>query len=109
MAIAEAPMLRLATSGSVDDGKSTLIGRLLYDSKQVLTDQLEHVERARDGCAAPPLVAEVGVADAQLAQCREAEEGGEVEGVAEQWVRRDVVVACEDGDDRIRADELWCV
>jgi len=43
--IARAPMLRLATSGSVDDGKSTLIGRLLYDSKQVLADQLEHVER----------------------------------------------------------------
>src|SRR3984893_17658597 len=41
--IREAPLLRLATSGSVDDGKSTLIGRLLYDSKQVLEDQLEHV------------------------------------------------------------------
>src|SRR3954469_11332479 len=38
--------LRLATAGSVDDGKSTLIGRLLYDSKSVLTDQLEHVEEA---------------------------------------------------------------
>src|SRR3954469_5015174 len=38
--------LRLATAGSVDDGKSTLIGRLLYDSKSVLTDQLEHVEQA---------------------------------------------------------------
>jgi len=37
-------MLRFATAGSVDDGKSTLIGRLLYDSKQVLKDQLEHVE-----------------------------------------------------------------
>jgi sulfate adenylyltransferase large subunit len=48
MAIAEAPMLRLATSGSVDDGKSTLIGRLLFDSKQVLTDQLEHVERVSE-------------------------------------------------------------
>jgi len=33
------------TAGSVDDGKSTLIGRLLYDSKQVLVDQLEHVEQ----------------------------------------------------------------
>ena len=41
-------MLRLATSGSVDDGKSTLIGRLLYDSKLVLTDQLEHVERVSE-------------------------------------------------------------
>src|ERR1700684_3733680 len=39
-----AGLLRFATAGSVDDGKSTLIGRLLYDSKQVLTDQLEHVE-----------------------------------------------------------------
>src|SRR5258706_15493484 len=39
-------LLRIATSGSVDDGKSTLIGRLLYDSKQVLDDQLEHVEEA---------------------------------------------------------------
>jgi bifunctional enzyme CysN/CysC len=40
-----ADLLRFATAGSVDDGKSTLIGRLLYDSKQVLTDQLEHVEQ----------------------------------------------------------------
>ena len=37
-------LLRLATAGSVDDGKSTLIGRLLYDSKAVLADQLAHVE-----------------------------------------------------------------
>ena len=44
--IAQAPLLRLATSGSVDDGKSTLIGRLLFDSKQVLADQLEQVELA---------------------------------------------------------------
>ncbi len=46
-------LLRIATAGSVDDGKSTLIGRLLYDSKQVLNDQLEHViatsERRGDG------------------------------------------------------------
>jgi sulfate adenylyltransferase subunit 1 len=38
--------LRLATAGSVDDGKSTLIGRLLYDSKAVMADQLAAVERA---------------------------------------------------------------
>src|SRR5271155_3821740 len=38
-------LLRLATAGSVDDGKSTLIGRLLYDSKQIFEDQLEAVER----------------------------------------------------------------
>jgi sulfate adenylyltransferase large subunit len=41
-----ATTLRLATAGSVDDGKSTLIGRLLYDSKAVLTDQLEQVAEA---------------------------------------------------------------
>jgi len=40
-----ADLLRFATAGSVDDGKSTLIGRLLYDSKQVLADQLAHVEQ----------------------------------------------------------------
>ena len=39
-------MLRFATAGSVDDGKSTLIGRLLYDSKSIFEDQLEAVERA---------------------------------------------------------------
>jgi sulfate adenylyltransferase large subunit len=39
-------LLRFTTAGSVDDGKSTLIGRLLYDSKQVFEDQLEHVAAA---------------------------------------------------------------
>jgi sulfate adenylyltransferase subunit 1 len=48
----EVDTLRLATAGSVDDGKSTLIGRLLYDSKSILSDQLEHiaeVSHARNG------------------------------------------------------------
>jgi sulfate adenylyltransferase large subunit len=39
-------LLRFTTAGSVDDGKSTLIGRLLYDTKQVFDDQLEHVAEA---------------------------------------------------------------
>lgn len=39
-------LLRFITAGSVDDGKSTLIGRLLYDSKSILTDQLEAIERS---------------------------------------------------------------
>ena len=39
-------LLRFATAGSVDDGKSTLIGRLLYDTKTVFSDQIESVERA---------------------------------------------------------------
>jgi bifunctional enzyme CysN/CysC len=38
-------LLRFATAGSVDDGKSTLIGRLLYDSKSIFEDQLEAVEQ----------------------------------------------------------------
>ena len=37
-------LLRFITAGSVDDGKSTLIGRLLYDSKNILIDQLEALE-----------------------------------------------------------------
>src|SRR3954449_9351596 len=48
-----AELLRIATAGSVDDGKSTLIGRLLHDSKSILEDQLAHVaetsERRGDG------------------------------------------------------------
>ncbi|MFH8453891.1 sulfate adenylyltransferase subunit 1 [Streptomyces fungicidicus] len=39
-------LLRFATAGSVDDGKSTLVGRMLHDSKSLLSDQLEAVERA---------------------------------------------------------------
>lgn len=39
-------LVRLATTGSVDDGKSTLIGRMLYDTKQVFEDQLEAIELA---------------------------------------------------------------
>jgi sulfate adenylyltransferase subunit 1 (EFTu-like GTPase family) len=41
-----AELLRLVTCGSVDDGKSTLIGRLLYDTKQIFVDQMEHIEEA---------------------------------------------------------------
>ena len=39
-------LLRFTTAGSVDDGKSTLIGRLLYDSKSIFQDQLDAVERS---------------------------------------------------------------
>jgi bifunctional enzyme CysN/CysC/sulfate adenylyltransferase subunit 1 len=41
-------ILRLNTCGSVDDGKSTLIGRLLYDSRSLMEDQLEALERSAD-------------------------------------------------------------
>jgi bifunctional enzyme CysN/CysC len=43
-----AELLRLATAGSVDDGKSTLIGRLLYDAKAILEDQLESIRRTSE-------------------------------------------------------------
>ena len=39
-------LLRFTTAGSVDDGKSTMIGRLLYDAKAIFEDQLEAIERA---------------------------------------------------------------
>ena len=42
-------LLRFTTAGSVDDGKSTLIGRLLYDSRNVYEDQLESVTKASVG------------------------------------------------------------
>ena len=45
---ATSDLLRLVTCGSVDDGKSTLIGRLLYDTKQVFVDQMEHVEETSE-------------------------------------------------------------
>src|SRR6185369_4647527 len=50
-------LLRLATAGSVDDGKSTLIGRLLYDSKAIFEDQLSAVAKTSEsrGQAAPDL------------------------------------------------------
>ncbi|AEW97090.1 MULTISPECIES: sulfate adenylyltransferase subunit 1 [Streptomycetaceae] len=55
--LAATSLLRFATAGSVDDGKSTLVGRLLHDSKSVLADQLEAVEHAsrRRGQDAPDL------------------------------------------------------
>src|SRR5947209_15338209 len=43
-----AELLRIATAGSVDDGKSTLIGRLLHDSKSIMEDQLEHVAQTSE-------------------------------------------------------------
>ena len=49
-------ILRLATAGSVDDGKSTLIGRLLYDSKSIFEDQLAAVERtSKDAARITPI------------------------------------------------------
>ncbi len=42
----DVPPLRVATAGSVDDGKSTLLGRILFDSKALMSDQLAHVEEA---------------------------------------------------------------
>lgn len=46
-------LLRFLTAGSVDDGKSTLIGRLLFDSKKLYEDQLAALERDRSALATP--------------------------------------------------------
>ena len=48
-------LLRICTAGSVDDGKSTLIGRLLYDSRSVYEDQIHSVEKASHGRSAGPI------------------------------------------------------
>jgi sulfate adenylyltransferase large subunit len=48
-------LLRLCTAGSVDDGKSTLIGRLLYDSRAVYEDQVHSVEKASKNRTAGPI------------------------------------------------------
>ena len=45
MSIDNNQLLRFTTAGSVDDGKSTLIGRLLYDSKSIFEDQFASVEK----------------------------------------------------------------
>src|SRR5438046_10669826 len=45
--ISNMDLLRFITAGSVDDGKSTLIGRLLYDSKSIMTNQLKAIEKQR--------------------------------------------------------------
>ena len=47
-ALLRSDLMRLATAGSVDDGKSTLIGRLLHDAKAILADQLDDLH-GRDG------------------------------------------------------------
>ena len=51
----EKDLLRLSTAGSVDDGKSTLIGRLLYDSKGAYEDQIASVRKASTNQTAGPL------------------------------------------------------
>ena len=52
---AESGLLRICTAGSVDDGKSTLIGRLLYDSQSVYEDQVSSVEKASKNRNAGPI------------------------------------------------------
>ena len=51
----ESTLLRICTAGSVDDGKSTLIGRLLYDSQAVYEDQVQSVEKASKNRVAGPI------------------------------------------------------
>src|SRR6188508_2913800 len=51
----ESGLLRICTAGSVDDGKSTLIGRLLYDSRSIYEDQVSSVEKASKNRNAGPI------------------------------------------------------
>jgi len=51
----EMELLRFTTAGSVDDGKSTLIGRLLHDSKAVYEDQLASVKKSRINRSSGPI------------------------------------------------------
>ena len=46
--LAQSTLFRFATAGSVDDGKSTLVGRLLHDSKAILADTLDAVTRTSE-------------------------------------------------------------
>ena len=48
-------LLRICTAGNVDDGKSTLIGRLLYDSRGVYEDQISSVQKASKNRSAGPI------------------------------------------------------
>ena len=48
MSYLDMELLRFTTAGSVDDGKSTLIGRLLYDSKSIFQDQIENIQATSD-------------------------------------------------------------
>src|SRR5579863_8656477 len=48
-------LLRFSTAGSVDDGKSTLIGRLLYDSKSVFEDQIASVQKSKVNRSSGPI------------------------------------------------------
>ena len=48
-------LLRFITCGNVDDGKSTLIGRLLHDSKLIFEDQLAAIQRDSKTCSSKPL------------------------------------------------------
>ena len=59
-------LFRFATAGSVDDGKSTLVGRLLHDAKAILADQLEQVARTsaeRGATRADDRISEAGMED----------------------------------------------
>ncbi|MGB7198165.1 MAG: GTP-binding protein, partial [Acidobacteriaceae bacterium] len=51
----ERDLLRFTTAGSVDDGKSTLIGRLLYDSKAIYDDQLQSIQQSKLNRSTGPL------------------------------------------------------
>ena len=73
-------LLRFATAGSVDDGKSTLVGRLLHDAKAILADQLAAVT-ATSGC---PAGTSHALSTRLLTRCRSASTTGRC---ARRWPR----------------------
>jgi len=75
---ASSELVRLVTCGSVDDGKSTLIGRLLFDTKQIFVDQMVHIEetseRRGDGYGLTLLVEPTGIKRWQFKYKRQGKE-----------------------------------
>src|SRR5699024_4074415 len=57
MTVEQNPVLRLITAGNVDDGKSTLIGRLLYDSQTLLSDQIDQLHHHQSPTELPDFAA----------------------------------------------------
>ena len=77
-------LLRLATAGSVDDGKSTLVGRLLFDSKSVLRDQLAAVEQVS---------LDRGLTSADLALLTDGLRAEREQGITIDWIRQQIKIA----------------
>ena len=77
-----APLLRFITAGSVDDGKSTLIGRLLYDSRTLLSDQADKLAQSAANGQAPDFA---GLTDGLAAERERIAAEGDEDTLRERW------------------------